>query len=214
MVYTLFHKAGKQVAGLGQAQPGMPSVWNSFIYVDDVEAATAKVARNKGKVVVEPTDVLTSGRMSVVSDPTGAMVGLWEPREHQGWEAYGEPGAVVWNELVTRDVKKALPFYEKVVGWTWRTLPGAAGGADYYICQVGDKDNGGAFDMAGANLPAEIPPHWEVYIGVENADETVERAKRLGATHTAGPIDVPDVGRIQYLMDPTGAVVAVIQGSM
>ena len=45
---------------------------------------------------------------------------------------------------------------------------------------------------------------------VASCDETVEKAKSLGATLCAGPFDVPTVGRMAVLQDPQGAVFQVI----
>ena len=54
-----------------------------------------------------------------------------------------------------------------------------------------------------------MPPHWRVYVRVASADAAALRAKELGGTVVAAPIDVGDAGRMAVLQDPTGAVLAV-----
>ena len=78
--YTVF-KAGDAMAGgmlkmEGPKWEGIPPHWLSYIEVDDVDAAVAKVPQAGGKVVVEPVDIPTVGRFCVITDPTGAAVAL------------------------------------------------------------------------------------------------------------------------------------------
>jgi hypothetical protein len=58
-----------------------------------------------------------------------------------------------------------------------------------------------------------IPPNWTTYIGTQDVDATVARAKELGATVINGPMDVPNAGRFAIITDPTGAVFGVWQGT-
>ena len=58
---------------------GAPPTWNTYLAVDDVDAATAKVADAGGQVAMAPFDIGDgAGRMSFVVDPTGAVVALWQ----------------------------------------------------------------------------------------------------------------------------------------
>ena len=58
--------------------PNVPSHWLAYIAVDDVAAATQK-AEKLGAAVIQPkTDVPGMGSYSIITDPTGAAVGLWE----------------------------------------------------------------------------------------------------------------------------------------
>ena len=58
------------------APAGTPAYWLTYIAVDDVDAATAKVGETGGTVMVEPFDIPDIGRMSVVRDPQGAVLAL------------------------------------------------------------------------------------------------------------------------------------------
>ncbi|MEK7388052.1 MAG: hypothetical protein AABZ83_16555 [candidate division NC10 bacterium] len=48
--------------------------------VDDVAATTKKAAAVGARVVTDKTEVPNYGWFSVVADPTGALLGLWERR--------------------------------------------------------------------------------------------------------------------------------------
>ena len=58
---------------------------------------------------------------------------------------------------------------------------------------------------------AAIPPHWQPYVAVEDVDATTAKAKELGGSVLAEPMDVPTVGRIAVLRDPQGATFGIIK---
>ncbi|HTU83463.1 MAG TPA: VOC family protein [Candidatus Acidoferrales bacterium] len=60
--------------------PDMPSAWLTYVSVDDVAAATEKVRALGGRVYRDVTEIPGMGAFSVVADPTGAALGLWESR--------------------------------------------------------------------------------------------------------------------------------------
>ncbi len=78
--YTVAKSGGRMVAGMMDksktGDPAMPSHWMAYIGVDDVDAAAEKVAGAGGKVIQEPFDVEGVGRIAIVADPDGAVVGL------------------------------------------------------------------------------------------------------------------------------------------
>ena len=54
---------------------GIPEHWFSYIEVDDVDARVAKVAPAGGKIHREPWDVPNVGRIAIVADINGAVIG-------------------------------------------------------------------------------------------------------------------------------------------
>lgn len=60
--------------------PGTPSHWLAYAQVDDVAAATEQAKSLGASVLQERTEVPGSGWFSVIADPTGATLGLWEPK--------------------------------------------------------------------------------------------------------------------------------------
>jgi predicted enzyme related to lactoylglutathione lyase len=59
-------------------------------------------------------------------------------------------------------------------------------------------------------LPTPDTPHagsfWLAYIEVENIDDCARHAPLLGGSVVVSPHDVPDVGRMCVVADPTGAI--------
>jgi len=207
-VYSMARLDGEAVAAIAPQSPemaerGMPPMWNTYIAVDDVDATTAKAAGAGGQAMMEPFDVMEAGRMSWVADPAGTAVGLWQAGAHIGATLVNEPGALVWNELVTRDAPAALPFYEAVLGITAKDVP--MGEDTYTMLSVGEASVGGATAPAAD----EVPDHWHVWFAVGDADDAVARAAAVGGRLLMGPADMA-AGRFAVLADPQGAAFSVI----
>lgn len=58
--------------------PGMPSNWMAYVSVDDVKTATEKAKSLGATVIKDITPVPGMGSFSIISDPTGAVLGLWK----------------------------------------------------------------------------------------------------------------------------------------
>ena len=112
-------------------------------------------------------------------------------------------GTFYWNELMTRDPKRAREFYGTTLGWTFDTMP-MPGGLTYYVAKQGDKPVGGLFEMTGADF-AGVPTHWFAYIEVDDVDRRVAVATKAGAKLRRPIFDVAGVGRIAIIEDPVGA---------
>jgi uncharacterized protein len=81
MMYTMI-KVGEGTGGgmLKNPMPGAPSSWMAYVLVDDVRAATVKAKTLGAKVMKDVTEVPDMGWFSIITDPTGAMLGLWEAK--------------------------------------------------------------------------------------------------------------------------------------
>jgi predicted enzyme related to lactoylglutathione lyase len=81
MVYTLI-KPGKGTGGgmMKHPVPGAPSAWLAYVEVGDINAAT-KSAKSLGATVMKDvTEVMGMGWLSIIIDPTGAALGLWQSK--------------------------------------------------------------------------------------------------------------------------------------
>jgi predicted enzyme related to lactoylglutathione lyase len=208
--YTQFQKDGKNVAGLTPLQDqereqGIPPHWNTYITVEDADLA-AKEAERLGAIIVAPAfDVLESGRMSVVMDPTGAPIAFWQAKESIGAQVYAEPGALGWWELMTKDPKRATEFYTQLFGYGTQDFP-VEQGTYTVLIHKGQQAAG----IMQARQP-DIPSAWTPYFEVADADATFEKAMSLGANAMMPVTEQPQVGRFSWISDPQGAVIAFIQ---
>jgi predicted enzyme related to lactoylglutathione lyase len=210
--YNIASKGGADLCGMAGKMPGMenvPDAWTTYLAVEDVEAAAEKVKAVGGQVMFEPMEIGDQGSMTVIADPSGAVVGLWQPNQRQGFELENEAGAPVWFELLSRDFPAATAFYREVLGVELADMDTGGEGPAYQTFRIGGHDHAGIMDAAEGILPEGVPSHWNVYIGVDDTDATVAKAEDLGGSVLAPAADTP-FGRFALLADPTGAAFAVI----
>ena len=62
-------------------QAGAPSAWMAYVLVDDLKRTTDKARSLGATVMKEATEVPGMGSFTIITDPTGAMLGLWEPKK-------------------------------------------------------------------------------------------------------------------------------------
>ena len=81
MSYTLIN-VGEGTGGgmMKQMIPGAPSSWLAYVQVDDIRAATDKAKSLGATVMRDVTEVPNAGSFSIIIDPTGAALGLWQPK--------------------------------------------------------------------------------------------------------------------------------------
>ena len=79
--YTII-KVGDGTGGglLKNPMPGVPSFWLAYVLVDDIGAATKKAESLGAKIVKNSIEVPGMGWFSIIGDPTGAALGLWQTK--------------------------------------------------------------------------------------------------------------------------------------
>ena len=212
--YSMFEMRGKPVGAAHTMRPeekqsGAPSHWNSYVTVANVEESAKKAAALGGKLFGPPFDVMDSGRMAIVQDPTGAMIQLWQANKHIGAMILNEPGALCWTELTTSDTAAAEKFYTGLLGWGVKHAAPAAA-MEYTEFSVNGQPSIGMMPKP-AGMPAHIPSYWMPYFQVENTDASVAKAHTLGGKTMVPAQDIPGTGRFAILTDPQGAMFAVFQ---
>lgn len=206
--YTMFYKDGHVVAGGSPVYDSNPhqSFWTNYITVDNVDEMAKKAHELGAKVIEGPMDILDVGRTVVIQDPTEAYVSLYQPKRFAGAALVNDIGAMCWNELYTKDLEKSKDFYNKLLGWTYEPEPDFP---DYTVIHNNGRLNGGIFVMTPDMVQA-FPPNWSVYFRVKSVDETVAKAKELGAQYIM-PIITVNTGKITFITDPAGAMFAIME---
>ena len=201
--YHICSSGGLPVAGIGPLMSPSPAHWTNYVNVTSADETVAKVESAGGTVLMGPMDVMDIGRMAIVADPAGAVIGIWQPGNFYGAQLVNQPVSFTWSQLLSTDIDRAVPFYTSVFGWD----------------ATNDAENGGTAFSVGGNpvcggmaMPPEVPQgtpsYWDVYFSVADADASAAQVKELGGQVLMGPMDIP-AGRIASTMDPTGAVVGI-----
>jgi predicted enzyme related to lactoylglutathione lyase len=222
--YFIGRTRGGDVAAVGSIPEGAPpmAMWNSYVWVRSADETAAKARGAGGGVVMEPFDVMGSGRMAVLTDPEGAAFRIWQAKDHRGAQIVNEHGSLNFNGLATRDPEGAKAFYGAVFGWKTLALPAGSmwtlpGYGDHLeerspglreqMAQMGAPE--GFIDVVAALEPiadddSETPAHWSVTFAVDDADATATKASELGGEVVARPFDAPWT-RMVVIKDPQGA---------
>ncbi len=148
--------------------------------------------------------------MATVQDPTGAVVQFWQPKAHIGAGVKHEHGALTWAELLTTDQASAIKFYSKLLGLCVDDSMITGDGSPYNVFMVGEDGVAGCMTMPDDLQKMNIPSHWDIYFHVDDVDVTVQLASSKGADVKMQPTDIPEVGRIAYIIDPQGAGLGLI----
>ena len=196
--HRLLQSGGKTVASLHQVTDD-EDLWVPHVSVEDIER-TIDDARRLGATLLDAVDIAGLARLATLSDPEGAVFGLWQPQPHQGAEFMEGVGSLWWVEVLSNDVAGACNFYGSLFGWTSTDRP-LEPFASYTFFKRGDVHEGGLLPI-GPDWG--VSPRWNSIFAVGDGDTTIQRAQALGGceifTHT-----VPTAGRIGILSDPGGA---------
>ena len=197
---------GLEAAAIYQQQAderklGIPPHWNTYFSVTNVDESVARVQQAGGSLLFGPMDVFAAGRMAMLQDRQGAAFAVWQAEGHIGCRVKGEPGAIMWNELMTSDQTDATEFYTGLLGLGSGSMEGPM---EYTLLKVSGDDVAGVMQITEDMGP--VPPNWMVYFGVANVDDTTSQAEALGAIVLVPGTDIPGVGRFATIQDPQGAV--------
>jgi predicted enzyme related to lactoylglutathione lyase len=209
--YTLCLKDGRRVAAISPPPPDAPPTppnWTVYLATADVVETARRVGRYGGQVVRGPMEIPGNGHLLIAIDQTGAAFGAWQPGGMTGAELYGDPGAICWAEVNTREGATANRFYRALFGYEQEQI-GDGTRFDYTVWRIdGETVCGGTQLPPG--FPAEIPAHWMVYFAVDDADATAKEIEQAGGEITMAPQDTA-FGRFAVAEDPFGAHFAVIK---
>lgn len=208
------------VGGLLTLTPEMSSggahpAWLTYVAVDDVDRAVAKVVDQGGRVLMPARDMEDVGQFALVADPQGAAFYVMRPkppanRPDAPSNAFAAErpmmGHCAWNELSTTDPAGAWSFYGDQFGWA----------------KDGDLDMGemGKYEfirhgshMLGAIMPKvpQMPVSaWTFYFRVADIDAAASYIRENGGTLFMEPMEIPGGDFSLNASDPQGAAFGLV----
>ena len=206
--YSTASAGGRSVAGIGPktGPPDDPSAWTVYLAADDTDATAGKVRKAGGQLLVEPMDVMEFGRMAIATDVTGAAFGLWQGRKQTGVQLANVPGALTWNEHLSRDFEGAKAFYAAVFGYEYGDM--SSDQFTYATLLLKGHEVGGIGGYP-PGTPDNVPAAWSTYFGAADTDKSVEQVTSHGGTVVRPAADSP-YGRVATVADDQGAVFNLI----
>jgi predicted enzyme related to lactoylglutathione lyase len=110
-------------------------------------------------------------------------------------------------ELNTPAPEDAKAFYSKLFGWQLEDVPNpAVPSGTYTIVKVGNGTGGGIMKQVPGG-----PSGWLAYVGVDDIHASTKAAKSLGAKIMKDVTEVPGMGWLSFIQDPTGCVLGLWQ---
>ena len=210
--YTLIRHNGKLIGGmvdtLALNNRDDISQWVVLMAVEDLDTRVSAVAASGGEIVAPPTDLQARGRLALVRDAEGALLGLLETRDGDPRDSEPETGGFLWDELWTTDVQSAGAFYNKVVGLSADTVDidsDQETPPTYSLLKAGDKPRAGVLP----NPLDGLDPVWVSYIRVEDPAAITSRVANLGGRVIVEAQARPLGGRVAFIAGPSGAGIAL-----
>ncbi len=121
--------------------------------------------------------------------------------------AQGTPN---WVDLQTSDQAAAKAFYSGLFGWLYDDEP-MPDGQVYSMAVLRGHQVAAIAPQPPEVAAAGVPPMWNTYLAVDSADEATARVEAAGGKVGMAPFDVTDAGRMSFILDPSGAAVALWQ---
>ncbi|MGH3719771.1 MAG: VOC family protein [Pseudonocardiaceae bacterium] len=210
--YTTALLKGRPVAGLvGVPVPAGSAAWTVYLASANIEYTAQMFTRWGGRVLAGPVDVPGRGRMLTGADPTGGVIGFWQPAGLRMVHTTG-PGSLCWTELNTWDGPAADEFFAKMFGYSRRQIADGTD-VDYTIWSRGGRTMLGRLQLKEEwASPDDIGAHWLSYFAVDpqtGTDAAVDRVLELGGWVDVDPYD-SELGRTARVADPSGAAFALI----
>jgi uncharacterized protein len=123
--------------------------------------------------------------------------------------AQGTPN---WVDLQTSDQDAAKAFYSGLFGWTYDDQPMPQGPV-YSMAMLGGHPVAAIAPQSPELAAAGAPPMWNTYLAVDSVDEAAGKVEAAGGKVGMAPFDVMDAGRMAFVLDPSGAAVALWQAN-
>jgi uncharacterized protein len=207
--YTLIRHDGELVGGIvRQAQKDRATgaaQWLSYVVVDDVDLAAARVRDAGGRIVRGPVNARPNLRIAAVADAQGAYLGLASRGLVLDSLGSGPPGLHrwLWADYVAVNPDAALKFYADALGFH-HEVDEPRGDFTYYLLTT-DRPHAGLFRSP---WPRTVSA-WLPYVRVTDPAATAARAAELGGLVALAPRDDIRGGSVAIVLDPTGAAVAL-----
>ena len=117
-------------------------------------------------------------------------------------------GHIGWCDLMSGDVDKARDFYTGVLGWETEVMD--VGKGPYTVFKADDRPVAGLMAKPPEGPASFAPTAWTSYVTVDDVDARTARVAGAGGAVLAGPMDIPTVGRMSIIQDPTGGVIGIV----
>lgn len=119
--------------------------------------------------------------------------------------------AFPWHEIYAPNAQAAIDFYTQCLGMGTEDHDMGPMGKYRMLTRDG-KGVAGVLETSQPHLK-DVPPHWAVYMSVDDVDACISKCKDKGATVVVEPMNIEKVGRMSLIRDPQGAHIWLFKAS-
>ena len=116
-------------------------------------------------------------------------------------------GTPSWVDVMSPYFAATEKFYGALFGWTAVGTGSTEQAGEYKMFMLDGKYVAGG----GPLSDDQVPPHWNTYINVDDADASAAKVRENGGQVLVEPMDVMTAGRMAVCADPTGATFSLWQ---
>src|SRR4051812_50161634 len=98
-----------------------------------------------------------------------------------------DAGTISWSDLATTDQDAAKQFYGGLFGWDYDEQP-IDDDTTYSMAKLGERTAAAISPQQPDEPQQGIPPHWNVYVTVDDVDATTGKVDEGGRRVLAGPL--------------------------
>jgi predicted enzyme related to lactoylglutathione lyase len=201
--YSIAQSDGAQVMGIGQG-PGGDGKMTPYFKTDDINASAAKAAELGGTVLMGPMEIPNAGTMAWVTDPTGAVHGLWQEGNFTGFGVAYEANAPGWFDHASEDPDAAAAYYAALSGHSViEPNPGMK------VLSAGEQ----WFASFSQNqIPERTGAQWNSIYAVESLEAARNKIRDLGGIIVLEEMPVPG-SAISVFVEPVMQTSVTIMGA-
>jgi predicted enzyme related to lactoylglutathione lyase len=120
-------------------------------------------------------------------------------------------GLITWTDISLSDPASGSTFYSELFGWDAQDQFAPDGSYIYTMFSKGGQSVAGLGPQPAEMAESGIPPMWNTYVNVDNVDDTIAQWIAAGGSVMVPAMDVMTAGRMAFVADPEGAVLALWQ---
>ena len=125
-----------------------------------------------------------------------------------------DTGRMIWRDLISNKPAESRKFYEALFGWEFEgvgNLFGLGGEDAYSLIRHNGRLIGGMVNERRLKNNAEDISQWVSLMSVDDVDRATEKFRNDGGEVLTPPTDVAGRGRMAVVVDPQGALLALVQ---
>jgi uncharacterized protein len=192
--------SGKGInGGFGKTREGQPAASVFYAEDQDIEALLDKAESLGAKTVLPVTEIPEMATFAQFADPFGNVVGLVQG-DGSVRVSEGDNPPADWVLAACADPEKAWEFYRRLFGWKIEGGPAQEGG-DLLHANI---DTGSVGAQGGISSSPDGQPHVMIYARVNDLQEYLDRAEKLGGTVDVPPTKVDEHVSFAAFRDPQG----------